>query len=351
MAEAARRPFVVRVTDVGGGHATAGVYRSHWRRGGMACCGKDAAIKKMKRLAFVIPAGKASDVAPSTTKYRAFFEELNRLGYVEGQNLIIERYSAEGQVDHYSELARNVVSTNPDVIYTLSNILVLAFKANTKTIPIVAYLGDPVASGIVFSLAHPRGNITGVSSDAGYEISGKRLELLLEAIPKPSNVKELVSRKLFEALKGITAPEVARRQGISVTEALLQGTIDEAEYRRVFAAMVQDHVDALLVAADPINFSYNQLIVDLATNSRIPAIYAYSESVELGGLMAYSINISDGYRRIANIIDQILRGAKPADLPVEQPTKFEFVINMKTAKALGLMVPPSLLARADEVIE
>jgi putative tryptophan/tyrosine transport system substrate-binding protein len=306
---------------------------------------------KVKRVAFVIPAGKASDVAPSSTLYRAFFEELNRLGYVQGQNLIIERYSGEGQVDHYSELARNVVSTNPDVIYALSNILVLAFKANTKTIPIVAYLGDPVASGIASSLAHPGGNITGVSADAGYEISGKRLGLLLEAIPKPSNVKELVSRKFFEAFRGITAPEVARRQGISVTEALLEGTIDEAEYRRVFAAMEQDHVDALLVSAESINFFYNQLIVDLAAKSRIPAIYAYRESVELGGLMAYSINLPDGYRRIADVIDQILKGANPGDIPFYQATNFELVINVKAAKALGIVVPPSLLLRADQVID
>jgi putative tryptophan/tyrosine transport system substrate-binding protein len=307
---------------------------------------------KMKRIAMVHPAEKVGNMTINGDPgFRAFFEELNRLGYVEGQNLVVERYSAEGRTDYFSQLARDVVDTHPDVILVQSNTLVLAFKAATASIPIVATAGDPVVSGIVSNIAHPGGNITGAASDAGAEILGKRLGLLIEAIPKPINAKFLGSRGNWETYASRPTQEAARLLGIPLTAALLDGTIDEAQYRSVFAAMEQDRVDALMVSPELVNFSNDQLLVDLAAKTRIPTIYAYRETVALGGLMAYATDWADSIRRAANAVGQILNGANPGDIPFYQATKFELVINVKTAKALGLEIPSSLLLRADEVIE
>ena len=306
----------------------------------------------MKRIAMVHPAEKVVDMTINGPRaFRAFFEELGALGYVEGRNLLVERYSAMGRTDYFSQLAGEVVNTHPDVIFVQSNFLVLAFKAATATIPIVATAGDPVYAGIVSSIAHPGGNITGVAVDAGVEIVGKRLGLLLEAIPKPSNAKFLGSRKSWEAASGRMVQDAARHLGLSITGALLDGTIDEAQYRSVFATMEQDRVDALVVSAEVVSLTYAQLLVDLAAKSRIPAIYAYRETVALGGLMAYANDWADTLRRAADAIVQILKGVNPGDIPFFQATKFQLVINAKTAKALGLEIPPALLLRADEVIE
>jgi len=308
-------------------------------------------LAKMKRVAVASPSTDVRDVVASNDLFRPWFEELRRLGYVEGQNLIVERYSAEGRTDRFDQLARDVVNTHPDVIFVRSNILVLAFKAATATIPIVATVGDPVSSGIAPSIAHPGGNITGVTSDAGIEIMGKRLGLLLEAIPKPSNAKHLGSRAAWELDIGRSVQEAARQLGIAVTGALLDGTIDEAEYRSLFGAMERDRADALMVSSEGVNLTYAPLIVELAAKSRIPTIYAYRSTVALGGLMAYAYDLADAWRQHANITVQILKGANPGDIPFYQATKFQFVINVKTAKALRLEIPPALLLRADEVIE
>jgi ABC-type uncharacterized transport system substrate-binding protein len=276
---------------------------------------------------------------------------LGRLGYVEGQNLVVERYSAGGRTEQFADLAREVVNTHPDVIYAGDVRLVLTLKANSTAIPIVTMAPDPVAFGLVPSIAHPGGNITGISIDAGVEVWGKRLALLLEAIPKPFNAKFLTSEYRWESAQGSVIRNAAKQLGISITGALLDRNIDEAQYRRLFSSMEQDRVDALLVSPEAANFTYRQLIVDLAAKSRIPTLYPTREQVELGGLMAYAFNLPDTYRRIANVIGQILKGANPGDIPFYQQTKFETVINAKTAKALGLEIPPSLLLRADEVIE
>lgn len=306
---------------------------------------------KMKRIAIVRASGNKGDVVASNKLFRPWFEELGRLGYVEGQNLLVERYSAEGRTDHFGELARDVVSTHPDVIFLANGHLASAFKMNTATIPIVTIAIDPVAVGIVSSIARPGGNITGVSLDAGIEIYGKQLELLLEAIPKPSNARFLVAREQWEAASGRSIRAAAKQAGISMTGALLEGTIDEAQIRRVFAVMEQDRVDALVVSAQGEIVVHGQLLVDLAAKSRIPAIYTYREYVVIGGLMAYTFDLPDAFRRAANIIGQILKGANPGDIPFYQPTKFGLVINVKTAKALGLELPATLVGRADEVIE
>jgi putative tryptophan/tyrosine transport system substrate-binding protein len=308
---------------------------------------------KMKRIAFVHPAVKVSDITVSGRPYyRAFFEELSRLGYVEGQNLAMERYSGEGRVERYAELARDVVNTHPDLIVTVGARLSLDFKMATTTIPIVTIVIDPIALGLVASIARPGGNITGITVAGGLEIIGKRLGLLVEAIPKLSTVRYLASRPFWEDARGAAAREAAKRAGIALSPAMLGTAFNEAEYQRVFRSMEQDRTDALMVSEEPEhNASYLATIVELAAKNRIPTIYPLREFVEAGGLMAYSTDLSDTYRRLANLIDKILKGANPGDIPFYQPTKFELSINLKTAKALGLEIPAMLLGRADEVIE
>jgi putative tryptophan/tyrosine transport system substrate-binding protein len=333
-----RREFITLI----GGAATT------WPLGALA----QQPAKTKKRIAFVSAYVPIADLTASYPDLRPWFEELGRLGYVEGQNLIVERYSANWQGDRLDELVRDVVSTQPDVIYTGTTRLSLALKRHTATIPIVCLTADPVATGLVSNIVRPGGNITGVTSDGGIEIWGKRLGLLLEAIPKPSNVQFLASRDTWKVFYVGAIQDAANQSGISVTPALLEdGTIDEAQYQRAFTAMEQDRVDALIVSDQPENYAYRQLIVNLAAKNQIPAIYAVREFVVLGGLMAYAADRADLSRQAANMVGQILKGANPGEMPFRQPTKFQLVINVKTAKALGLEMPPRLLLRADEVIE
>jgi putative ABC transport system substrate-binding protein len=306
---------------------------------------------KMKRIALVISAGKVSTTSVSgRPTYRVFFEELSRLGYVEGQNLGVERYSGEGRTERYAELARDVVNTHPDLILAVGGRLSLDFKMATTTIPIVTMIIDPIAMGLVASIARPGGNITGVTIAGGLDIIGKRMGLLVEAMPKLSTVGYLASRPFWEDPRGAAVREAAKQAGISLSPVMLSA-FDEAEYQRVFRSMEQDRADAFMVSDEPENFTNRDTIVELAAKGRIPAIYSYREFVEFGGLMAYSIDLVDTFRRLANLIDKILRGANPGDIPFYQPIKFELSINLKTAKALGLEMPAMLLGRADEVIE
>ena len=306
---------------------------------------------KMKRIAYVSPATKVSEISVSGRPYfRAFFEELSRLGYVEGQNLGVERYSGEGRTERYAELARDVVNTHPDLILAVGGRLSLDFKMATTTIPIVTMIIDPIAMGLVASIARPGGNITGVTIAGGLEIIGKRMGLLVEAMPKLSTVGYLASRPFWEDPRGAAVREAAKQVGISLSPVMLSA-FDEVEYQRVFRSMEQDRTDAFMVSDEPENSTNRETIVELAGKGRIPAIYPLREFVEVGGLMAYSIDLADISRRLANLIDKILKGANPGDIPFYQPTKFELSVNLKTAKALGLEMPAMLLGRADEVIE
>jgi putative ABC transport system substrate-binding protein len=283
--------------------------------------------------------------------YRALLRELRQLGYVEGQNLSVGRYSGQGREERYPELAGEVIDSKPDVIFVVTVRLALHFKSATASIPVVVYGGDPIALGLVSSLARPGGNITGVALDAGVEIEGKRLELLREAVPRASKVAYLAPRSMWESRYGTESREVAQRMGVSLLSAALENPIQETEYRRAFSSMTKEQVDALLVADTEENFSYRRLIVELADKARLPGFYPFREFVELGGLLTYAIDLSDQGRRAANYIDRIFKGTKPGDIPFWQPIKFELVINLKTAKALGLDLSPMLLARADEVID
>ncbi len=308
---------------------------------------------KVHRIAILDSLSPVADIAETRSPlWRAFFAELRRLGYVEGRNLVAERRSAEGDVTRLPALAREVVALRPDVIFATTYFSVEALKAATTTIPVVAYSWDPVGSGFAQSLARPGGNITGFSADAGLvEIWQKVIELLKQAVPAMSRMAYLAPRVILESKFGEIFKVVATRAGLTPVDAPLDPPFGEAEYRRAFAAVVRDRVDSVYVSSAAANYAHRRLIADLAGAAGLPAIYVYREYVEAGGLMAYAIDLSDIWRRAATYIDQILKGANPAEMPIQQPTKYELVINMKTAKALGLAIPPSLLGIADEVIE
>jgi len=300
-----------------------------------------------------VPSGNPDDPPDRNgwgSAWRAFFRELRRLGYVEGEDLIIERYSAEGHHERYADLAREIVARNPDVIVTGTNPVVIAFKAATSTIPVVAFMLDPLHAGLVTSLSRPGGNLTGITLDAGIEIWGKRLQMLKEAIPSTTKAAFLGMREGWEGSSGQALREAGDRLGISLVFTLpQQGTPSEIE--RAFAAMEQQRPDAVLVSGEGDLYAHRQLIAELAEKNRLPAICPYRDYVEAGGLMAYAVDLAELLRRMADDVHQILKGAKPGDIPIYQPTKFELLINLKTAKALALTLPPAVLARADEVIE
>ncbi len=280
----------------------------------------------------------------------AFAEEFRERGYIEGQNFVIERRWTEGRVERSPSLAAELVGRKVDLIVAVGNVNVLAAKQATSTIPIVmVYVSNPVEGGLVASLARPGGNVTGVTFVAGPEIVGKHLELLKEAVPNLSRVAVL-SNPASALYAGYLRETRAAGRVLRVALQFYE-VRDPNELKGAFTAMTKARAGALLVLPHPFTFANARRIADLAAKSRLPAVFAFRESVEAGGLMAYAANAPDMFRRAATYVDKIFKGAKPADLPVEQPTKFELVINLKTAKALGLTIPQSVLIRADEVIQ
>jgi putative ABC transport system substrate-binding protein len=305
---------------------------------------------KLKRLAMIHPATKPDEMRiGGDPHYAILFEEIKRLGYVEGVNLTVDRYSAEGRFDRFPEIAHEVVVTRPNVIFSFSDNVALALKAETRTIPIVAWTGDPTAVGIVSNLARPGGNITGVSIDAGAEIGSKVVQLLAEAVGKISNARELTKPPTWDRYKSYR--EAAERLNISLRLEPLQPPVNEASYRRIFDAMQRDHVDGLLILPDPENYTHRHLLGRLAQQYRLPAISFYTETTEAGALMSHAFDVKAGFRRTAAQIVEILNGGNPAEMPYFLETHWEFVINLKAAKELGLEIPAGLVARADRVIE
>jgi putative tryptophan/tyrosine transport system substrate-binding protein len=282
--------------------------------------------------------------------WRAFFGELRRLGYVEGENLIIERYSAEGHHERYADLAREIVTRNPDVIVTGTNPVVIAFKAVTSTIPVVAFMLDPLHARLVTSLSRPGGNLTGITLDAGIENWGKRLQLLKEAVPSTARAAFLGMRDGWEGSSGQVVRDAAAQMGISLV-FILPERGNPSEIERAFAEIEQQRPDAVLVSGEGDLYAHRQLIAELAEKKRLPTMCPYRDYVEAGALMGYAVDLAELLRRMADDVHQILKGAKPGDIPIYQPTKFGLLINLKTAKALALTLPPALLARADGVIE
>jgi putative ABC transport system substrate-binding protein len=284
--------------------------------------------------------------------FRAYFEELSRLGYLEGKNLIVERYSALGRVDHYGDVARAVVASQPDLIVALTGPIALQFKPLTTTIPILSAPADPVVVGLVTNLARPGGNITGVSVDTGFDLWGKRLQFLNETVSnRLTNVRYFAgsTTKWWDTV-GAGIQKNAQRAGIHLAAASLGGNVDHATYERAFDAMAKDRVDGLLVSDAGEHITNRQLIVDLAAKHRLPAIYPFREFVDVGGLLAYGVDLVDVLRRLADMTDQVLNGTKPGDIPFYQQTKFELVLNRTTARTFGLEFPGTLVAIADEVV-
>jgi len=298
--------------------------------------------EKVPRIGFLSP-GSPSSV---TGRHEAFHQGLREHGYVEGKNIVIEIRYAEGKVDRLPALAAELVRLKVDIIFTVTTPGVLAAKKASETIPIVfAGAGDPVRGALVTSLARPGGNITGLSIFSG-ELDGKRMELLKETFPKVARVAYLWDPSTpGTGLRGMQAAAPALGLQVQPLEVRSANDFDSA-----FEAVLRERAHALTAAAHSVINDHRKRIVDFAAKNRLPAIYTDSEFVDAGGLMFYGVSFSDLYRRAATYVDKILKGAKPADLPVEQPKKFEFVINLKAAKQIGLTIPPNVLARADKVI-
>jgi putative ABC transport system substrate-binding protein len=290
----------------------------------------------------ILPPGAAS------VHLEAFRQGLRELGYVEGQNIAIEYRYAEGRTDRYAELAGELAGMKVDVIVVWGVAVAQAAQKATKVIPVVFALADrPDALGLVASLARPGGNLTGLTG-LNFELSTKRLELLKDALPKVRRVAALWSPYVLVAptLEEINA--AARTLAIQLQSVEVRGPED---FEGAFARMTKERAGALLVLPGPLTFSYGTRIADLALRHRLPAIFHNREFVEAGGLMSYAPSIPHMSFRAATFVDKILKGAKPADLPVERPTRFELLINLKTAKALGLTIPQAVLIRADQVIQ
>jgi putative ABC transport system substrate-binding protein len=292
------------------------------------------------------------DLAARTHLYEALRQGLRDLGYVEGRNVVIEIRDAEGKLERLPALAAELVALKVDVIVTAGTPAALAAKQATRTVPIVsAGVSDPVASGLITSLARPGGNVTGLSTFAP-ELVGKCLELLKQAVPgvsrvavlrEPGGLGERTDKEMLKAADGAT-----RALGVRLQVVEAQGP---ADFDRAFSDMTRVRAGALTVLPSNMFNTERRRLVDLAAKNRLPAVYERREFVDAGGLMSYGSNFADLFRRAASYVDKILKGAKPADLPIEQPTRFELVINLKTAKALGLTIPQPLLLRADEVIQ
>jgi ABC-type uncharacterized transport system substrate-binding protein len=303
------------------------------------------------------PAGKVyrigvlepTSMALNAANLDAFRQGLRELGYVEGRNMRIEYRSADGRSERFPDLAAELVRLKVDVILTRGTPAVMAAKNATGTIPVVmAASGDPVLSGIVSSLARPGGNVTGLSAVV-VEVSGKRLELIREVAPGVSRVAALFN--MSNPNDALQWKEIETAAPSLRVQLQLLDVRKPSDFAGAFDAAVKGRAGALVVGLDALTWANHRPIVDLAAKHRLPAIYGGREFVNAGGLIAYGVSYPHLYHRAANFVDKILKGAKPADLPVEQPSKFELVINLKTAKALGLTIPPSLLQRADEVIQ
>jgi putative ABC transport system substrate-binding protein len=280
--------------------------------------------------------------------HEAFLHGLRDLGYVEGKNLIMERRDAEGQLDRLPELAAQLVELKVDVIVTWSVPGTRAAQRATSTIPIVmAEAGDPVRTGLVTSLARPGGNVTGLSV-MDPNLTGKQVQLLKEAAPTIARVAVLYNPTFPATVLGLQeAQAAAPALGLAILPMEVR-TADELDAQ--FAVMTSEHAEAVLTSGDPFMSTHYRRILDFAVKRQWPVMCFWREFVEAGGLLSYGPSLRDLFRRAATYVHKILQGAKPADLPVEQPTKFELVINLKTAQALGLTIPPSLLFQADEVI-
>src|SRR3982075_4372822 len=306
-----------------------------------------------KRLAIFSPSEPSVDLhGHSGSKFSgALFTELRRLGQIEGQNLEVESYGREQNTSGPEALAAEIVRSNPDVIFVVGPGAVI-FRKLTSRIPIVVITGDPVKTGIAESLAPPGGNFTGASIDAGPSIHGKRIALLREIIPTMSKLGCLALRLSWNGpVSGPAIRAAAETAGLPLAVSLVEFGASQADYRAAIESISRDGANAVMVVDSPETFQNGTLIAKLLGDAKLPAIFFHPEAVEAGGLMAYSFDLIELYKRTAHTIDAILRGARPGDIPIYQVTRFELSLNLKTAKQLGLSVPPALVATADKIIE
>ncbi|HJQ60340.1 MAG TPA: ABC transporter substrate-binding protein [Vineibacter sp.] len=317
--------------------------------------GAAAQDKRRPRLAFFVPVFPEGEISETggNPSYRAIFEELRRHGYEEGQTIAVERWSARGDPARYPELAREIVRTQPDLIYTVITSQAKALLVHTTTIPIIVQNVDLVDAGLAASFSRPGRNVTGYSpAFSGIQLLMKRLQLLREAVPTVSRIAVLMPNAAWDSDSVREFREAASGTGATIVAALLRDPVEPEEYRRVFAAMPDQRIDAVWVPEFlPDIFVHRHLIIDLATGGRLPAVTGWRDATERGGLMSYGADRTAMGRMMADLIVRVLRGEKPADMPLRSVDKFELVINLKTARALGLTIPPTLLVRADEVIE
>ena len=300
--------------------------------------------KQVFRLGYVLPGSPGA----YTTSLRGLRQGLRDLGYLEGQNLVIEERYAEGQMERLPEIFTELIGLKVDILVAPGTAIARAAQQATASMPIVAIMGDPIGTGLAASLAHPDGNVTGISTLSGEGFSGKWLELLKDMMPQVSRVAYL-----WNPTNPVSAANIKMLQRVAPALSLHIQSVQVArpeEFERAFTAITSEGAEALILEAEPLLVSYRSQIVQFAAQHRLPVVAQHRAFVEADGLMSYGPNFFELWRRIASYVDRICKGAKPGDLPIEQPMQFELVINLKAAKALDLTVPPTLLFQADEVI-
>ena len=299
----------------------------------------------------ILTTSPVADIAgpdPVLPPWRALVHGLRDLGYIEGRNLVLERRSAEGRFERFGEIVTELVGRKVDVIVTAGNEAAQAAKRATSVVPIVmANSTNPVEAGIVASLARPGGNVTGLTYHTGPEVEARRLQMLKEVVPKATRIAFVGFRNEWEGPNGTSIRAAAHALGVTLAFAEHTPT----SFSDAFVVMTREQPHAMFVARHPAVYPSRQLIAEFAVKHQLPGIYPIREIVDAGGLMSYGVDLPDLFRRAAAYVDKVLKGSKPADLAIQQPTRFEMVINGKTAKSLGLTIPPLLLAQADEVIE
>ena len=319
--------------------------------GASPLAGKAQPAGKTYRIGFVFPNAPVADMTgdnPPNRYAAAFVHALRGLGYVEGRNLVLERRSAEGKVERYESITAELLARNVDLIVGASDAWGQAAKRVTSTVPIiVAGMISPLQVGIVDSLARPGGNVTGFTFQAGPEIEGPRLQMLLEAVPQVRRLAYLGTQSDWEGAEGNVVRTMAQTRGVS----LLHADFAPTNYTSGLESIARDKAEAIFASRNGVHYVNRHALTTFMLAQRLPSIHAWRDVVEAGGLLSYASDYADILRRAAGYVDAILKGAKPENLPVQQPVKFELVINLKTATTLGLALPPTLLARADEVIE
>jgi putative ABC transport system substrate-binding protein len=329
----------------------AGLIISAWPKATLAEPALSSRQHRIGVVSPVFPVGELTANSKTTEMYPTFFRELQRLGYFEGQNLIVERRSAEGVLDRYDEIARDLIDHKVEVIFIGTARMAVQFKRLTNAVPMVVVGAGLSEGGLVESLSHPGGNVTGFSVDPGLELYGKHLQLLRDLVPALKKVGSLAPRSGWAGPSGKALSAKASEMGIALVGPPVETPLEEQNYRTALTSMIEEGVDGLLVSLAGENVRHAGMIVEFAKEHRLPAVYPLKIFAQSGGLITYATDLGEIGKAVARYVDMILKGVRPKDLPVQQPVKFELVVNLATAKALGIAVPAALLASADRVLE